>query len=805
MSLCWAPFLPEMHVLTVVLLLQGAGVVWPASASPPLGMTVHVVPLESTQGKTVRAHFTAVVSGTCTDVTGLCADGEDCSVDSGTVPFTGTKPGGGWCAHHWQKTLAANFSGTLTLGSSSEMFVALRADPVVRSTGFNYPAFVALPPPLRANEKCPHHFTLSVKDLDGDRVYCRFARADQGECEDCEPLSFIELDQCSFTFTGDASPGVYYIYLMVEDVVPAPQSLLSAQNKPMSAVPVILSLTVEKAVQSCSAEPILTADNQDEHSVFHMFPFHEKSFTANFDSNQESVLEIAALGPPGLYRAEFVTLGPLASESIAWVRTENTLARLLPVCYVANTQTLQSEPRCVWLYQREISTLPTGTVLTCGEKEMNLVLPVGSLTRINLAELQLNSPDCPVSYNDTHLTAQIPLQGCGTKAVHSGDELIYTNTLKTVRASTQVIRRLPILVLPLACRIPGIQAKGPQYEIGIPKEKEVFGEVEFKLEFHFPGKGPLGRFTSSPVFRTDNVRILRRDRRELRELRAGNTTTVNPSTVSGGNSSVSITSSSNVTSLSNSSNITPPSSGASSASTVSGGNSSISVTSSANVTSVSNSSSATAATTDSSGQIGSKIDTLDLYVMSNCSVARAEIIVSSCLESATADFNVSHPLLDGGCTASESTLEVITTDTGTKIYRLYLNTLNSQGSSMYVRCTVNLCITTQPSQKCPDLCTTKMTRANMVNNVFSSSYTITSDAVSLVYTTAAPTTVVTTVQTPVKSTAATTAATTAPGVTTVITTATTVNTTSHAAEKAPSVAVGAMVALVCVFLQHLLH
>lgn len=782
MSLCWAPFLPEMHVLTVVMLLQGLGVMLPTSASPPLGMTVHVVPLESTQGKTVRAHFTAVVSGTCTDVTGLCADGEDCSVDSGTVPFTGTKPGGGWCAHHWQKTLAADFSGTVQLGSSSEMFVALKADPVVRNNGLNYPAFVALPPPLRANEKCPHHFPLSVKDLDGDRVQCRFARADQGECEDCQPLSFMELDQstCTLTFTGDASPGLYHIYLMAEDVVPAPQSLLSAQNKPMSAVPVILSLTVEKAVQSCSAEPILTADNQDEHSVFHIFPFHEKSFTANFDSNQESVVEIAVLGPPGLYRAEFVTLKPLASMSIAWVRADNKLARLLPVCYAANSLTLQSEPRCVWLYQREISTLPTGTVLTCGENEMNLVLPVGSLSRINLAELQLNSPDCPVTYNDTHLTAQIPLQGCGTKAVHSGDELIYTNTLKTVRASTQVIRRLPILVLPLACRIPGVQAKGPQYEIGIPKEKEVFGEVEFKLEFHFPGKGPLGRFTSSPVFRTDNVRILRRERRELR---AGNSTTASPS------------------------NTTVSSGGASSASTVSGGNSSISVTSSANVTSLSNSTSATAATTtNSSAEIGSKIDTLDLYVTSNCSVARAEIIVSSCLESATADFNVSHPLLDGGCTASESTLEVITTSTGTKIYRLYLNTLNSQGSTMYVRCTVNLCITTQPSQSCPDLCTTKLTRANMVNNVFSSSYTITSDAVSLVYTTPAPTTVVTTAQTTVKRTAATTAATTAaPGVTTVITTAATGNTTSHAAEKAPSVAVGAMMALIFVLLQHFLH
>lgn len=55
--------------------------------------------------------------------------------------------------------------------------------------------------------------------------------------------------------------------------------------------------------------------------------------------------------------------------------------------------------------------------LTCEKTEMVLVLPVTSLSDINLAELQLNSPTCPVSYNNTHLTARISLDGCGTKTV----------------------------------------------------------------------------------------------------------------------------------------------------------------------------------------------------------------------------------------------------------------------------------------------------------------------------------------------------------------------------------------------------
>lgn len=55
--------------------------------------------------------------------------------------------------------------------------------------------------------------------------------------------------------------------------------------------------------------------------------------------------------------------------------------------------------------------------LICNKTEMTLVLPVGSLSKINLTELQLNSPACPITFNDTHLTARIALNGCGTKTV----------------------------------------------------------------------------------------------------------------------------------------------------------------------------------------------------------------------------------------------------------------------------------------------------------------------------------------------------------------------------------------------------
>lgn len=67
--------------------------------------------------------------------------------------------------------------------------------------------------------------------------------------------------------------------------------------------------------------------------------------------------------------------------------------------------------------------------LTCGKTEMVLVLPVTSFPNVNLTELQLNSPTCPISYNSTHLTASISLDGCGTKTVVTCQKYAFNSKL----------------------------------------------------------------------------------------------------------------------------------------------------------------------------------------------------------------------------------------------------------------------------------------------------------------------------------------------------------------------------------------
>ncbi|XP_069385933.1 uncharacterized protein [Paralichthys olivaceus] len=722
--------LPRLRLCVLVqgltLLLLG-----PACEASSLGLTVHAVPLDSDGGNTVRAHFTAIAPAPCPDLTGLCAEGEDCLVHTTSLPFNGTKPTPGWCVRQWQRNVPSNYTGSISLGSSTELYVSLRAGPKVRenSRRLNHPAFVALPPPLRARVDCPHHFHLSVKDLDGDRVRCRFAQTDQGECVSCPRHSFMELDEekCMLTFTGKAAAGTYFIYLMAEDLIPVPKNIHIKDNSPLSSVPVHLSLTVEESLTRCSDEPVASDDTPEMDSTLYVLPFQEVKFNIHYMSVLESVSEMAVVGPPALFRVGFKSVGPLSTMAMAWVRSENKLAPLLPVCFAANTKSLQSEPRCVWLYQREMKTLPAGTELKCEKTEMTLVLPIASLTNINMDELQLNSPSCPVSYNTTHLTARISLSGCGTKTVHAGSELVYTNTLQSVRPYTMVSRK-PVLILPLACRIPGSQVKGPHYEIVMPSDKEVFGEYSFEIQIYLPGEGPMANFTRSPKMRT----ILRSSPRTRRQVRS-------PSE----------------------SNTTP----------------------------------AVSANTTSTGSppIGSKINQIDLHVMSNCSIERAELIVSKCVESETEDFQVSTPILNQGCATSNNTLEIITTQSNTRIYRLDLEKIETKGSLMYIECTVNLCITTLPSQNCPDLCSRSFKSGNMVNSVFTKSYVVRSDPVSLVYTTRAP------------SASNTTSISTTPPATTTSTTSTSTpaqTTASHAPGQSSFVAAGLILTTLRITLQN---
>lgn len=138
--------------------------------------------------------------------------------------------------------------------------------------------------------------------------------------------------------------------------------------------------------------------------------------------------------------------------------------------------------------------------------------------------------------------------------------------------SYSVVRKKPALILPLACRIPRVQAKGPEYRLSIPMEREVFGEVAITLKLYLPGQGPFGNFTRAPRI-LDNPGNPTRVRRDAElSLQSAN----------------------------------------------------------------------------DSLKAGSRVRMLYLTVQSNCSIGRAEMVVSNCIKSETEDFATYSPIIQQG-------------------------------------------------------------------------------------------------------------------------------------------------------------
>ncbi|XP_051580458.1 uncharacterized protein LOC127456154 isoform X2 [Myxocyprinus asiaticus] len=548
-----------------------------------------------------------------------------------SAPLRGLFPSPGWCLRQWETNISSSYTSTLQLGSDS-VTLYTRADLSVRADTqrMNQPPHAALPPPIRVRAGCHQEIPVYVMDLDGDVVRCRYGRM--------ELAQFLQLNKetCTLLYEGGAAVGQYTVEIMVEDF---PQMELT----PFSTVPLQLLIIVESG-SGCPAVPEFTGVSPVGGAVVHVLPFEEIKVNITVHSTEQTVSEIAVTGPEGLFISPMeMGVNSQMSVSLSWVRGPDQSSHLVSICFTANTQSLQSEVRCMWLQLTQTNPLPPGTELRCLEHElqMSVVLPLSFLENVPLPDLQLNDPSCPVFHNKTHITSTFSLNACGTKRLHLGSELLYTNTLRSVNPNF-TISRLASLVLPLACRIPGHQAKGPSFRISIPSEVEIFGAVSFWIEFHLPGEGPLAAETRQPRLRSSQP---------VRAARALTRT--------------------------------------------------------------------------------SRIDSLDLHVFSNCSLARVELMVGRCVESETQDFLETQPLLNQGCLTGNGTTEILTSTSTVRIYRLYLDSLNLKGDTMYVECEVHLCVTSKQSQRCSDPCSGPSDSV-ITDSILTHTYSVRSGPVMLV-------------------------------------------------------------------------
>ncbi|KAJ8252018.1 hypothetical protein COCON_G00213300 [Conger conger] len=611
---CWAA--------AVVLGLASWG---PACEASLLGAVVTLEPL--IMGKEVRAHTSVLAPEPCPSLQDIVCEGTNCVTHMTSDPISGQYPAPGWCLRQWQSVVPFNHTSHQALGGtdvilSSWAGLSVRPD----NMRLNQPPIAALLPPLRVSVNCLQKFYLSVLDLDGDRVRCRYGDAERKECLSCFRHKFLQLDEenCVLVYDGLGEAGQYIVELMVEDFL---RNEVNGMSNALSSTPLQLSITVEGASADCQALPTFTGRTPERGTKFTILPYEELDITVETQSPSEMISEIAVVGPPGLLMAELrkEESGSFASINLAWLRNPSDLPQLLSICFTANTQSLQSEIRCVWIKQKTIDSSPPGTVLQCRDGTMTFSFPISSVPDLVLSDLKLNNPSCPISYNNTHVMGDIPLQGCGTKLEQSGSELVYTNTLQTLLPDSPIIRA-PTLVLRLSCRFPAARIGGPHFKMSPTNEEEVFGVPEFWLEFFPPGLGPESGVTQSPIVQ--------------------------------------------------------------------------------------------------------RTDKIDLYIFSNTSVARAELQVSSCVQSPTMEFKTTQSFLNAGCVENDVLPQDHEESHRVAVFRLDLSKMNIQHDIMYVRCQVVLCVALRPSESCQSLCR-NLQRKAVQPALYTKEYTVTSDPLHL--------------------------------------------------------------------------
>ncbi|XP_023673002.1 uncharacterized protein [Paramormyrops kingsleyae] len=449
--------------------------------STSLGTVVNTMPLGNKDGTQMMALYSILAPLPCPSLPQMADTGPDY-----VPPLQGLFPAPGWCLCQWQNVTPSIYTSTINVGDVNETLQIWSGPSVHPGThAVNQAPTVALPPPLRVSTGCARHIALSVKDADGDQVCCRFAET---------APTFLQLSQdCLLSYSGGGDQGQYEVKITVEDFPKTGLEGIHDNTTALSATPLHLSITVTAGLGPCTAVPVFTEQTPPDGFQFTVLPFEEINITVTAQLETDVVSEIAVVGPPGLWVSPLESgknAGAEASINIIWVRAPNQLPQLLPLCFTANTESSQSDIRCIWIDQKPMDILPSGTVLLCLKKEMHLILPVTSLPHLSFTDLQLNHPSCPISYNDTHVTAVISLTGCGTKVVHSGSELIYTNTLQTVHPLSTISRH-PSFVLSLACRFRESLVRDNPQLVSLPSEKETFGIPHFSMEFYRPGEGPL--------------------------------------------------------------------------------------------------------------------------------------------------------------------------------------------------------------------------------------------------------------------------------------------------------------------------
>ncbi|CAF92912.1 unnamed protein product, partial [Tetraodon nigroviridis] len=244
----------------------------------------------------------------------------------------------------------ANMEGKTAWTSVAELDLGVRSDRLE----FNRCPVTATVAWLRVPQDCFWSVPLLAHDPDGDHVKCSFA------ADAAVPLN-VSLDEatCTLTRTGQVEAGVHVFELMLEDF-PATNITLSyadgtrerrdLSSAPLCRVKLQFSVEVLPPVRNCRAGrslPVFLSPTPPHLSVLHATVGQKFQLTAAAQAPGARVGSFQVSGPSDMNKTFTEGENGRAQVTLSWVPQQQDARRSAPLCFTAETNTSQSEMRCV--------------------------------------------------------------------------------------------------------------------------------------------------------------------------------------------------------------------------------------------------------------------------------------------------------------------------------------------------------------------------------------------------------------------------------------------------------------------------
>ncbi|KAJ8283081.1 hypothetical protein COCON_G00056000 [Conger conger] len=263
-------------------------------------------------------------------------------------------------------------------------------------------------------------------------------------------------------------------------------SVESSSVTPISKIPLQFVIKVKPSLVNCTEGlliPALVDPSPEDGEILNAPVGKPLEIYIAAEAQQSQLTDIVVTGPLGISNT-FTGSNEIITK---WTPTEREVGDEFPVCFSAESQSggdfYHSTMRCVIV---KVKPKIGERNVICTETTMMLEAERSLVQGLDGTSFSLLDPSCAVSFNNTHLFAITPLDGCGTVAEGTGENVTFRNELRKVEKAGAVITRTDDIEIDFSCSFTKKGSVSTYFKAlkrAMVYTEDGFGKFSFEFQF----------------------------------------------------------------------------------------------------------------------------------------------------------------------------------------------------------------------------------------------------------------------------------------------------------------------------------